>query len=402
MKTTEDPTFKGGVMSPNSKRTYAEMCNASPPVAVIKQKIILDEESFEKSFLRCVVCREKYNMTNRSPRLLPCHHTFCMSCIMAVYMKEIAYRQSLVSVPSTNMIFAVSTACPSCKANFITTEDGLRQLTTDHRIVQLMDFLGNTDRQTISYCPIHTTQPLNFFCEKCIQHVCRDCTIIDHKACSGDKLVVDISAAISKYTSALENGLKDLCVETASLKEKKQTCEEALKTIQKTDDGIINEIKELFERLRKAVNDREQELLDMATTGPNRSSEDCVNEKIQKLCEKEKVVSELIKGIERAKQSGNVQELFIVYDHLRNYESEPPLDLEELQKKSQTTSKFDARDKSSLIARISNVGVIQQIDKGSESSHSTHGLSNISSSSSYASYNVPSYSTSVYAPRTYK
>lgn len=401
MKTTEDPSFKGGVMSPNSKRTFAEMSNAASPVAVAKQKIILDEESFEKSFLRCLVCHEKYNMTDRSPRLLPCHHAFCLSCIMVFYKKEIAYRQSLASVPSSNMTFAVSIACPTCKANFITTEDGLRQLTTDHRIVQLMDFVGNTDKHTTSYCFIHASQPLNFFCERCIQPVCRDCTVIDHKKCAADKLVFDISAATAKYTSVLEKGITEMCKEAASLKEKKQVCEDALKTVQKSDNSITKDIKELFERLHKALNDREQELLDMATSGPNKSNEASVKEKIQKLCEKEREVSELMKAIDGAKQSSRVHELFTVYSHLLNYQTELPLNTDELQQKCQTTSKFNARDESTLLTRISNVGDIQQIATRVGVSYSSVGHSNGSSSSRYTAYNAPLYSNR-YTPRTYK
>ncbi|XP_045156827.1 tripartite motif-containing protein 2-like [Mercenaria mercenaria] len=405
-KSTEDPNFKGGVMSPNSQQTFAAMRYTAPPVAP-RQKIVLDEESFEYSFLRCMVCKEKYNMEDRSPRLLPCHHAFCMSCLLAIYQREENYRQSLAPTKSVSgMSFAIPVSCPNCSSNFITTLEGLKQLMIDHRVVQLMDFVGHTDKQTITFCPNHALQPLNFFCEKCVQPICRDCTVLDHKVCSQEQLVIDLASATEKYTPALDEGIVSMREEIKSLTEKKEDCQKALDNSQKGDDSLTKSIKESFDKIRKALNDREKEILEM-TNGNGGNSTESVEEKLTKLSDKEKEVEEILEAINNAKSAGTVQEMFIVYKKIREYTTESGIEKDVLQKSDQPSSTFVTRDESTIISRISGYGEIQSLQKQSNGYSSTSGLgytssgsSYLGSSSRYTSY-TPSY-TSRYQPRTYK
>lgn len=409
-KSTEDPGFKGGVMSPNSKRTFSEIRHA-PVLQPPKQKIVLDEETFEDSFLRCVVCKERYNMTERSPRLFPCHHTFCISCIHLFYEKEAEYRQSLAPMAITagsDMEFAVQIACPTCGKNFITTAKGMGELTTDHRIVQLMDFVGHTDKQTITFCPNHALQPLNFFCEKCVQPICRDCTVLDHKECSKDGNVIDLCSASEKYTPVLDEGVNKMKKEAQELSEKKAECVKALEKCKSGDDPLTKSIKESFEKLRKALNDREQEVLDMVTGSPVKRKQ-TVEEKHNKLVEKEKEVEKIIKDIEKVKFDGTVPEMFVVYKEVTEYKTESGIENEEIENSDGSTSTFNKRDESLILNRITNYGEIQTSPKSNGYS-STSGIgytSSIGSGTSYlgtSSRYTPSYTpssyTSRYTPRT--
>lgn len=404
-KSTEDPNFKGGVMSPNSQQSFAAIRYAPPPTPP-KQKIILDEEKFEYSFLRCMVCKEKYDMMERTPRLLPCHHAFCMSCLLALYQREEDYRQSLSPLStssSSNFAFAIPVGCPNCGSNFITTLDGLKQLMTDHRIVQLMDFVGHTDKQTVSFCPNHDLQPINFFCEKCVHPICRDCTVLDHKECSEEQLVIDLANAKDKYLPALDEGIKSMDEEAKALFEKKEDCQKALEKCQKGDDSLTKSIKEAFEKIRKAVNDREQEILQMAN-GNGGNSKESVEEKLKKLSEKEHEVEEILEAINKAKNSEVVQEMFLVYKKVKEYTTEQGLEKEDLQKSDQPPATFATRDESTLLARIAKYGEVQSAQTQSNgygsSSHGYSGGSSYLGSSRFTSY-TPAY-TSRYTPRTYK
>ena len=92
-----------------------------PPPVIVAQKLIFVEESFEQSFLKCPICRERYDISNKSPRILPCHHSFCFACITKCFEKEAQHRQSLAPVSSGNMPYALAIACPSCGDPLITS-----------------------------------------------------------------------------------------------------------------------------------------------------------------------------------------------------------------------------------------------------------------------------------------
>ncbi|KAH3843842.1 hypothetical protein DPMN_117373 [Dreissena polymorpha] len=371
-KETEDPNFQGGVMSPNSKRNFSEMRHITP--VFVKQKIVLDEDQFEHSFLRCLVCQDRYNMTDRLPRLLPCHHAFCTKCVTSFYRKEAEYRNSMAVVPSSNMTFAVSVTCPNCKANFITTEDGIRQLTTDHRIVQLLDFVGTTDKQTVTYCSSHAMQAVNFFCEKCGVPICKDCTVLDHKSCSKEQFVIDITTAKQKYLPVIEEGKNNFAGEVKALEERKKECETMLESCNQGDDTLARQIKDVFKKIRKALDDREQELLEMAKAGQENSFEN-VDEKIKSLGAKSNEVKEILAEIEKASKTDNVPALYKVFRQIRAYNTEPGLEKSDSSKKDETASTFNARDESLLISRIANFGDIQTRQSNGYSSSTYTGSS---------------------------
>lgn len=349
-------------------------------------------------------------MTDRTPRLLPCHHAFCMSCIMTFYQKEAEYRQSMAMIPSSSSSFAVSISCPHCAANFITTEDGLTQLTTDHRIVQLMDFIGHTDKQTVVYCPKHALQALNFFCEKCSELICRDCTVLDHKECSNEKFVSDIEGAIQKYKPVIEEGKNNLAGEVTVLEQRKAETQKTLESCSKGDDTLAQQIRETFDKVRKALSEREAKLLEMAKTGQGNTQE-VVEEKIKNLTAKQVELSGILNGVDKALASGAVQDLFEIYRKIRDYKTEPALDTSETDNKDANNSTFVARDETTLLTRISNFGDIQTSSRQSNGyggSSVTPGSSYLSSStgsyvpsSRYGSYSGSSY-TSRYVPRSYK
>ena len=49
-----------------------------------RRNLIFDEERFEETFLKCLICREAYNDKEKIPKMLPCHHTFCLDCLCQV------------------------------------------------------------------------------------------------------------------------------------------------------------------------------------------------------------------------------------------------------------------------------------------------------------------------------
>lgn len=49
-----------------------------------KRNLVVDEAAFEEQFLRCHICHEKFDQTEKAPKSLPCNHTFCLPCLKQV------------------------------------------------------------------------------------------------------------------------------------------------------------------------------------------------------------------------------------------------------------------------------------------------------------------------------
>nr|CAD7432365.1 unnamed protein product [Timema monikensis] len=53
--------------------------------------------------LRCSVCTERYNIDTRKPKILMCHHTFCLKCLKGWASKQ------------ANSKNGINISCPSCR-----------------------------------------------------------------------------------------------------------------------------------------------------------------------------------------------------------------------------------------------------------------------------------------------
>ena len=166
---------------------------------------------------------------------------------------------------------------------------------------------------------------------------------------------------------------------------------------------ICKEIKDVFEKLRKALDDREHELLDMAQSHSGKGSEN-IEEKIKLIKEKETLVNETIGSLQQAKAVGKVKEMFSIHQKVREYKKEEPISISEIHTSDQSSCTFSGKDDSTLISRISNFGDISVSSTRSERSYSS------SYSNGYSSrYNGGSSDTtsryaysSRYIPRTYR
>ena len=49
-----------------------------------KRNLVVDEAAFEEQFLRCHICRERFDQQEKTPKSLPCNHTFCLPCLKQV------------------------------------------------------------------------------------------------------------------------------------------------------------------------------------------------------------------------------------------------------------------------------------------------------------------------------
>ncbi|KAH3843839.1 tripartite motif-containing protein 59-like isoform X2 [Dreissena polymorpha] len=227
-----------------------------------KRNLVLDEERFEDTFLKCLICRENYDDDEKVPKMLPCHHTFCLDCLNQMFRVEGEFRQTLTSAFRA-MPVAVKISCPTCREGIIASALEIKKLPNDHTVLELVAFIKQIGKAKVAYCSKHQLQPLNFFCEPCMQPVCCDCTVLDHKESTGHE-VINVDEAMKKYSPAIDKTLGEIDSEKKSLEEKRHALEKAFDNVEQIQRELAVQIRQTFDRIRDSVDERERELFDLS------------------------------------------------------------------------------------------------------------------------------------------
>ncbi|GAB1608376.1 tripartite motif-containing protein 59 [Argonauta hians] len=223
------------------------------------RNLIIDESSFEENFLRCMVCHEKFSKQDHVPKFLQCNHTFCLLCLKNVLKHSNNSNQS--PRHDKNVI-----RCPTCRKETCLPYHSVDSLPTDHRIIQMMDFLSvqQTDLRLKSQCMKHGNQPVYFFCGKCRLPVCQDCTIFDHNEQDGHvitDLKTELESSADRFTEIGKRCQE--CIKSArEMINGHTTASKRLDVIEKQIKCII---KETFIEYRLLLEKREKALAEKAT-----------------------------------------------------------------------------------------------------------------------------------------
>jgi uncharacterized protein YbaR (Trm112 family) len=147
----------------------------------------------------CGVCKQKYNVGERIPRILVnCGHTYCTSCLTKYYRK--------------NRI-----RCPFCK-KLVKHLDSVEQLPLNinlfsESVVNSKELLGildeNSDKGLTGLCQIHQEKQMHFYCSFHNVNFCRECIKgyhRDDKCCVVD--LFDISKLFNLYEHNQEKNYK--------------------------------------------------------------------------------------------------------------------------------------------------------------------------------------------------
>ncbi|ESO88097.1 hypothetical protein LOTGIDRAFT_126485 [Lottia gigantea] len=272
-----------------------------------RRNLIFDEERFEETFLKCMICRENFNDFDKLPKMLPCHHTFCLDCLQQMFRVEGEFRQTLTSA-FRGMPTAVKIQCPSCRDGIIVSEPELRRLPSDHTIMELVCFVKSTGKTDVQYCSKHQLQPLNFFCEPCIQPVCCDCTVIDHKEKSGH-YVVNVDEAMKKYTPKVEETIDLLKTDIDELVTKQDAIAKSNEGLEQIQSELNRQIQSTFDRIRETLAEREKELFD-STENEIQKKADQLERRREALASRETELAAELKGLETALQEKDIGFLF--------------------------------------------------------------------------------------------
>lgn len=113
--------------------------------------------------LMCPVCREVY----RSPRFLPCHHSFCLHCLEGLAR-----------------VYGQHFPCPTCRSGVRVPRGGVQQFTRNFYLPDdELDRERSMDPRPL--CSTHPAKELIYFCKKCDQSICSRCKNTKHEGHHG-------------------------------------------------------------------------------------------------------------------------------------------------------------------------------------------------------------------------
>ncbi|XP_077053435.1 tripartite motif-containing protein 59 [Siphateles boraxobius] len=165
--------------------------------------------------LTCSVCYGLFT----DPRVLPCSHTFCKSCLESVMHVSVD-----VSVWRP---LRLPLKCPSCRSVAELPTNGLDALPTN---VCLSAIVEKYQRPRSAACPEHPPQPLNVYCVQDRQLICGVClTVGRHRGHAIDDLQTAYARERAVQARLMERlrgeRWEDVCALTQRLQLEKQRSE---------------------------------------------------------------------------------------------------------------------------------------------------------------------------------
>ena len=125
--------------------------------------------------ITCQLCYNAFDDGERQPKFLPCHHTFCKSCLYE-YVKR----------------SGDDVACPTCRQVSTVAAAGVMALQTNFYIkcIQELTQQGShvgvkTNNGAHNRCLKHNDDTVEYFCQTCNKSVCRRCCMDGDGHCNG-------------------------------------------------------------------------------------------------------------------------------------------------------------------------------------------------------------------------
>ncbi|XP_054907318.1 tripartite motif-containing protein 3b isoform X1 [Poeciliopsis prolifica] len=220
-----------------------EAGNASPVVRQI-----------DKQFLVCSICLDHYH----SPKVLPCLHTFCESCLQNYIPPE-----------------SLTLSCPVCRQTSILPEKGVGALQNNFFITNLMEVLQREPEcsrpeacsvlESVSAavagkplcCPNHEGKVMEFYCESCETAMCLDCTEGEHR----DHMTVPLRDVVEQHKAVLKTQLDAIHSRLPQLTAAVELVSEISRQLNERKTEAVAEINSTFEELERVLHHRKTALI---------------------------------------------------------------------------------------------------------------------------------------------
>ncbi|XP_028840652.1 tripartite motif-containing protein 3b isoform X2 [Denticeps clupeoides] len=208
----------------------------------------------DKQFLVCSICLDHYH----NPKVLPCLHTFCESCL-----------QNYIPPQSLTL------SCPVCRQTSILPEKGVAALQNNFFITNLMEVLQRNPEcsppeacsvlESVSAaaagkplcCPNHEGKVMEFYCESCETAMCLDCTEGEHR----EHVTVPLRDVLEQHKAALKNQLDAIRNRLPQLSVAIELVNEISRQLTERKNEAVVEINSTFEELERALHLRKNVLV---------------------------------------------------------------------------------------------------------------------------------------------
>ncbi|XP_077991488.1 tripartite motif-containing protein 2-like [Glandiceps talaboti] len=235
---------------------------------------ILDK--IDDNLLSCSICLEQY----KSPKILPCLHTFCEQCLVTFVekkkgvlscptcstpcplpsgvsgLKASFFINSLMEIVKQGPIEVskpglcegceentASHRCVDCSLNFCpscTKTHKTIPATRGHQVITLDEYKQSTPATRLShnkvYCTVHPENVVKFYCDTCQEAVCSDCTVVEHRI--PEHVHKSLQVAADEFTVQLKEMVSKVKAKEKAAKRCKQ---EAEQTIDKLKQQYLDE-----------------------------------------------------------------------------------------------------------------------------------------------------------------
>ncbi|KAK2828338.1 hypothetical protein Q5P01_019372 [Channa striata] len=208
----------------------------------------------DKQFLVCSICLDHY----RNPKVLPCLHTFCESCLQNYIPPE-----------------SLTLSCPVCRQTSILPEKGVCALQNNFFITNLMEVLQRDPEcsrpeacsvlESVSAaaagkplcCPNHEGKVMEFYCESCETAMCLDCTEGEHR----EHVTVPLRDVVEQHKAALKTQLDAIHSRLPQLTAAIELVSEISRQLNERKNEAVAEITSTFEELERALHQRKTALI---------------------------------------------------------------------------------------------------------------------------------------------
>lgn len=317
-----------------------------------KRSLIVDEAAFEEQFLRCHICNDKFTQEERHPKSLPCNHTFCLPCLKQVFdHNQQNQRRSVAWLDET---FEGVLKCPECRIEIFLSRSEIAALPTDHRVIQMMDFLSTVQAKSQNVCSKHDNQPLNFFCKKCLLPVCRDCTVLDHKEQQGHS-IVDVSEALNESSddfNQIENKSKDFL---KKMKSRTDSLANASKQLDLQERQLKGTIKDTFIEYRLLLERRQEAMIRILRESVQEQKQK-INTKFVDICTQGSDLQKLYDSFKKARSCNDIRQLYAIQQEMKEKETEFTCTAEANDDEIFIGCKFNNPNELSFLSEMSELG----------------------------------------------